>query len=152
MMNKLADLVTGEQIVSWIVIAILVIYFVYKEWPDFKARITKKPLKEAADEANDRTIAERLDAIEADQKAIKADIKEMNEKLVRDYERINRMDTQNKRFEKMVEESLEERGILMGAMLGVLGGLQELGANGHTKEAEATLKEYLNRQAHKSAD
>lgn len=52
-------------------------------------------------------------------------------------------------MEQIVTESLEEREILMQAMLGVLGGLQELGANGPTKEAKATIQEYINKQAHK---
>jgi hypothetical protein len=49
----------------------------------------------------------------------------------------------------MSAESLEEREILMQAMIGVLGGLQELGANGPTKTAKATIQDYINRQAHK---
>ena len=52
-------------------------------------------------------------------------------------------------MEQIVTESLEEREILMQAMLGVLGGLQELGANGPTKAAKATIQDYINKQAHK---
>jgi hypothetical protein len=51
--------------------------------------------------------------------------------------------------QKMSAESLEEREILMQAMIGVLGGLQELGANGPTKSAKATIQDYINKQAHK---
>ena len=35
MMTKLAELVEGESLVAWLLIAILVVYFVYKEWPEF---------------------------------------------------------------------------------------------------------------------
>ena len=59
------------------------------------------------------------------------------------------MERWKKGMEQIVTESLEEREILMQAMLGVLGGLQELGANGPTKEAKATIQEYINKQAHK---
>lgn len=148
-MDKVADLVTGEQILTWLIIAALFLYFVYKEWPEFKRRISKKAVKDTTEALNDRTVLERLDSIEADQKAIKEDIKEINAKLMKDYERINRMDTQQKQYEKLLEESLEERSILMGAMLGVLGGLQELGANGPTQEAEKEIRDYLNKQAHR---
>ena len=44
---------------------------------------------------------------------------------------------------------LEEREILMQAMLGVLGGLQELGANGPTQEATDAIHKYINKQAHR---
>ena len=51
-------------------------------------------------------------------------------------------------MERMIADSLEEREILMQAMLGVLGGLQEIGANGPTKKAEEQIRNYLNRKAH----
>ena len=59
------------------------------------------------------------------------------------------MDKWKKSMERVVTESLEEREILMQAMLGVLGGLQELGANGPTEEAKETIQTYINKQAHK---
>jgi hypothetical protein len=37
----------------------------------------------------------------------------------------------------------------MQAMLGVLGGLQELGANGPTQEATDAIHKYINKQAHR---
>ena len=53
---------------------------------------------------------------------------------------------------KVAADSLEERSIIMQALLGVLGGLQEIGANGHTKEAEKTIRNYLNKKAHTPDD
>ena len=44
----------------------------------------------------------------------------------------------------------EELKIIMEALLGALGGLQELGANGPTKEAKAKIQNYLNSKAHHS--
>ena len=52
----------------------------------------------------------------------------------------------------MVEDSLEDRQIIMEALLGALGGLQELGANGPTKEAENKIRTYLNKQAHRNEE
>ena len=126
--------------ITWLVIAFLFGYFIYKEWPEFKRRVSGSAVKEV----NDKTVCERLTAIENDVKEIKA-------KLEIDYTRLNDMDRWKKSMEQIVTESLEEREILMQAMLGVLGGLQELGANGPTEEAKDTIQTYINKQAHKRA-
>ena len=55
-------------------------------------------------------------------------------------------------MQRIAEDSLEERQILMQALLGVLGGLQEIGADGPTKKAEETIRSYLNRKAHMTED
>ena len=134
----LQQAITSDQLIVWLVIAFLVGYFVYKEWPEFKRRVSGSAVKEV----NDKTVSERLTAIEKDISEIKA-------KLDIDYTRLNDMDRWKNGIEQIVTESLEEREILMQAMLGVLGGLQELGANGPTKAAKATIQDYINKQAHK---
>ena len=141
--KKLMELVTGEQVVTWLVIAFLVGYFIYKEWPEFKRRITSGAVKEQKDQQADRTVEARLDNIEKD-------IREIKEKLNRDYDRINDVSKKQRRYQAMLEDSLEERGIIMEALLGALGGLQELGANGPTKEAKDKIQNYLNRKAHEN--
>lgn len=134
----LQQAISPEQLIMWLIIAFLVSYFVYKEWPEFKRRVSGSAIKEV----NDKTVSERLTAIEKDISEIKA-------KLDIDYTRLNDMDRWKNGIEQIVTESLEEREILMQAMLGVLGGLQELGANGPTKAAKATIQDYINKQAHK---
>ena len=52
-------------------------------------------------------------------------------------------------MEQFTQESLEEREVIMQALLGVLGGLQEIGANGPTKDAKAKVEKYINKQAHR---
>lgn len=141
MMNKLSELVTGESVALWILIALIVGYFVYKEWPEFRKRMSAKEVKEQKEEDEDRTVEERLDKIETD-------VGEIKEKLNRDYDRINELVAKQKHYQTLVEDSLEEREIIMEALLGALGGLQELGANGPTKEAEGKIRAYLNKQAH----
>lgn len=143
MQNKLAELITGSQVAQWVLIAFLVGYFIYKEWPEFSKRISGKAVKEEKEAAEDKSVSDRLTAIEADVRDIKA-------KLDRDYDRINHMERWKKSMQGIVEDSLEERRILMEALLGVLGGLQEIGANGPTKEAEKTIRKYLTRKAHES--
>lgn len=141
MEHKLEELITADQMLTWIVIAFLVGYFIYKEWPEFKRRISGTAVNAVKEAAEDKSVLARLSAIEADVKDIKA-------KLERDYTRINDMERWRGSMERMIADSLEEREILMQAMLGVLGGLQEIGANGPTKKAEEQIRLYLNRKAH----
>lgn len=141
MEDKLVEMITGEQIVAWLIIAFLVGYFVYKEYPDFKKRVASGALEQQKNEETDRTMAQRLDTMENDIKLIK-------QKLDRDYGRLNGIEVWQKRYQKLAEDSLEEREIIMRGTLGCLKGLQQLGANGPTEKAEAEINDYLNRKAH----
>jgi hypothetical protein len=141
-LDVIKKLVSPDQVITWLVIAALFIYFVYKEWPEFKRRISGGAVAAEKEAAEDKSVSDRLSAIESD-------IKQIKENLDRDYHRLNEMERWRGGIQKMGEESLEEREILMQAMIGVLGGLQELGANGPTKSAKAGIQDYINRQAHK---
>lgn len=145
MEHELMELVTGGQVAVWILIAFLVGYFVYKEWPDFQRRMTGRAVEKERDAAADKTVNARLSAIEDD-------VRQIKEKLERDFTRLNTMERWKRTITGIAEDSLEERQILMEAMLGVLGGLQEIGANGCTKSAETTIRNYLNRKAHDKDD
>ena len=145
MQNKIMELVTGDQVAAWILVAFLVGYFIYKEWPDFRRRVSGEAVEKVQEAAADKSVCDRLTAIEEEVRQIKA-------KLDRDYDRLNDMERWRKTIQRIAEDSLEERQILMQALLGVLGGLQEIGANGPTKEAEKTIRQYLNRKAHKAED
>lgn len=142
-MGKLADLVSGESVAQWILIAALVIYFIYKEWPEFMNRIRGKVSKDIRMEETDRTLEQRLDSIEGDVKAI-------NQKLDRDYQRINVLESEMRRAKESQANTSEELEIIMEALMGALGGLQELGANGPTKEAKTKIQDYLNKKAHRN--
>lgn len=145
MEKALENLVTPDQVLTWIVIGLLVGYFIYKEWPEFKRRVSGSAVDAAKEAAADKSVSERLTAIEAD-------LKEIKQKLEHDYVRLNEIDSWRKTMTKVAADSLEERSIIMQALLGVLGGLQEIGANGHTKEAEKTIRNYLNKKAHTPDD
>ena len=138
MVNELAGLVTGEQVAVWLIIAFLVAYFIYKEFPEFKKRISKSALKEREEEISEKTISERLDAIEKK-------LVEMNDKLSRDYDRINVMEKQQKKIEKMQRNSLEERGIIMRALLALMESSDD---NDKIVESEKEIQDYLVKQAH----
>lgn len=141
-MSNIADAFTAETVVNWLLIAVLVAYFVYKEWPEFRKRISHGAVKEKTDEINEKTLDGRLCSIESE-------VRQVNEKLDRDYKRINKMETQLEKAKTTQANTSEELTIIMEALLGALGGLQELGANGQTKEAESKIQEYLNKKAHK---
>ena len=145
MISKIGEMVSGDSLVAWLLIAVIVAYFLYKEWPEFRKRVSAKAVQDPKEEASDKTVEERLERIEAD-------VNEIKLKLNRDYDRINDLVIKQKRYQKMVEDSLEEREIIMEALLGALGGLQELGANGPTKEAENKIRTYLNKQAHRNEE
>lgn len=143
MLGKLGDLVTSESVLQWLLIALLFGYFLFKEWPDITGRIRGKVKKDLQAEETDRTLEQRLDGIESDVKSIK-------EKLDRDYQRINRIEIDVKQYKANQESTSEELELIMEALMGALGGLQELGANGPTKEAKTKIQDYLNRKAHKT--
>ena len=143
MLGKLGDLVTSESVLQWLLIALLFGYFLFKEWPDITGRIRGKVKKDLQAEETDRTLEQRLDGIESDVKSIK-------EKLDRDYQRINRIEIDVKQYKANQESTSEELELIMEALMGALGGLQELGANGPTKEAKSKIQDYLNRKAHKT--
>lgn len=141
MEGKLLELISSGQLITWLVIAFLVGFFIYKEWPEFRKRMSSGAVKEQKDAASDKSVDERLGSIEQRLATIE-------EKLNRDYSRMNELERESRRNRHMAEESLEEREIIMRALLGALGGLQELGANGVTHAAEAEIRDYLNRKAH----
>ena len=143
MLGKLGDLVTSESVLQWLLIALLFGYFLFKEWPDITGRIRGRVKKDLQAEETDRTLEQRLDGIESDVKSIK-------EKLDRDYQRINRIEIDVKQYKANQESTSEELELIMEALMGALGGLQELGANGPTKEAKIKIQDYLNRKAHKT--
>lgn len=138
MVGNLSDIVTGEQVAVWIIIAFLVGYFIYKEYPEFKRRLSKSAIKEKEDELSGKTVSERLDAIEKK-------LSEMDSKLTNDYDRINTMEKQQKKIDKMQKNSLEERGIIMRALLALMEGTPE---NEKIRASEDEIQNYLVRQSH----
>lgn len=142
-MDKIADLITAESILQWIIILLIVGYFVYKEWPELKRRITSGVKKEQAEESQAVSVNERLTKIEQRLDAIDG-------KLNSDYASLRNLENEEARDRRMFKDSLEEREIIMRALLGVIGGLQELGANGPTKDAQSEITMYLAKQAHRT--
>lgn len=80
------------------------------------------------------------------------DIKDLKSKVGNDYKQLNQIQVMTAKQQKYIEDSLEEREIILRALLGVVQGLQEVGANGPTKKAEAEIQAYLVKKAHEKGD
>lgn len=145
MISKFEDMVSGELVVAWIIIAFLVVYFIYKEYPEFKKRISKPVVDEKAQENMEKTLFERLDAIEQKLREMEAKIQEVDSKLTSDYNRINTMEKEQKAIKKMQRNSLEERGIIMRALLAIMEGAPD---NEMIQSSEKEINEYLIKQSH----
>lgn len=143
MINELSELVTSQQVGTWLVIALLVLYFVYKEWPDFRNRVSSGALKEQKEAEEDRTVEQRLESIEKD-------VKEINGKLDRDYCRINELENKLRKTRGTQGDINQELELIMRALIAVLKGMQEQGANGPTRLAEQEIQSYLTKKAHKN--
>ena len=141
MINKLSEMVSGGAVINYLILTILLVYFVYKEWPEFRKRVSRGAVKEQKDALNDKTVEQRLGNIENE-------IRQVNEKLERDYKRLNRMETQFDKYKAAQTSTSEELEIIMRALLGVLKGMQEKGYNGPTQDAEKEIQEYLNKKVH----
>ena len=139
--TKLFSTIDGESLIQWLVILFLVGFFVYKEWPGFWSRVKSR----VQGEVRADSLSARLDRMEAD-------ITEIKERLGRDYNRINEVEARQERDQKVMKDIKKEQGIIMSAMLGVLSGLQELGANGATETSKQEILDYLNEQAHDGGD
>lgn len=141
MINALSNLVTAQQVGTWLIIFLLVSYFLYKEWPELKNRMTSGAIKEKRLEETDRTVLDRLTNIENE-------VKQVNVKLERDYYRINEVEKKLRKTRELQADVNEELEIIMRALLDVLKTLQDQGANGATKESEKAINDYLNKKSH----
>ena len=145
MVKALESMVTGDHVVAWLIIGFLVFYFIYKEWPEFKKRISKSDVDAQTKEFTAKSVSNRLDSIESRLSGIE-------DKLNRDYTRMNKFDHDIRRNRSEIDEFIEENAIMMRAMLGVLKGLQELGTNGPTKDSQKEIEDWLNKKAHQPAE
>lgn len=137
----LGETVSGDSLISWLVIAFLVGYFIYKEWPEFKRRMTSGSVKDATEEKDITAVKTRLGAIEGT-------VTDIKDKLDRDYRRINDIEKELARHRKDQLEDRKEMMLIMQGLLAALKGLQQLSCNGPVTETIDTLTTYLTEKAH----
>ncbi len=144
-MSQITEIISAQSLLEWIIIACLIGYFIYREYPEFKRRISSGAEKEEKAKTTGKSINERLDKIEGRLDSI-------DEKLKNDYASLTILENEEKKDRRLFKDSLEEREIIMRALLGVINGLQEIGANGGTKAAQQEIMDYLAKQAHKTEE
>lgn len=115
-MDKITDLVTGEAVLQWLIIFLLLAYFVYKEYPEFKNRMTGGTKKELEEESREKRMEERL-------ARAKGRIADIEGKLRRDYRNLEELLKDEQEDKRILQASLEEREITMRALLAIIDGL-----------------------------
>lgn len=136
MIELLRSTVDGGNFITFLVMVLLLGYFVYKEWPEFRRRVSTRPIQ-------DKSVEERIASIETD-------IKDVKEKMDRDYRRINEIEREMARNRKNQIRDREEMEIIMKGVLAALQGLQQQGCNGIVSDTEKEINEYLNKIAHET--
>lgn len=77
------------------------------------------------------------------------DICVIKEQIGRDYKRLNELEKLIESQQDSINDSLQERELILKSLMRISQGLQELGANGPTKQAENEIQEFLIQRAHK---
>ena len=95
-----------------------------------------------------RKRADRWDELEKSVKDTRENLEKIDKKVDSDYERLNQLQTITENQQRYIDDSLEERELIVRSLFGVIKGLQELGANGPTKVAESELNAYLVKKSH----
>lgn len=141
MINKLTEMVAAQDVGTWLIVALLVGYFLYKEWPDLKTRISSGSLRDKALDDNDASLGKKIDSIEKS-------LVEVDEKLDRDYRRLNEFERWQRKTQGYTAESFRERELIIRGLVACLDGLHQLGANGKTEAVRDEIDTFLNKSAH----
>ena len=145
-----------EAIVYVTPVVLLILFILYKDWPELKKRISAGPLKERKMEEVDASLEGKISILKDEVRELKMKMLSVDEKLATDFARINSLERETDQMRKLAESSMEERQILMECNLAVLEGIRKLGAKewgndgppGIRKAAD-DLHDYLNRKAHR---
>ena len=140
-LGQIANLIDPPAMLQWIIIACIVFYALYKVYPEFKSRFTAGTKKEIEDDFADKDLVKRVTDIENE-------IKKINKKLNDDYICINGIKNKIDRSAKLEETLFTESEIIIRSLLACLDGLNQLGANGKTKEAKKDIETFLTKRAH----
>lgn len=135
------------EIVFWTIIVIISLFLLaikvfptIRDWFEvFRCRLNKQ-----------EEIMNALNQHKEDISTIREELSKVNSKIDTDYIRINELQEMIKKQQSNIEDSLEERELIVRSLLGVVQGLQELGANGPTKKTEEDIRDYLVRKSHRS--
>ncbi len=150
MMNLFQGMVDSKMFIETIAILLLVGYFIYKEWPEFKKRVSKDAVEEADHTAEKSEIAKDICEIKNDVAGLKKSVNEIQERQGRDFNRMIRLEKETERQSKAIADSLEERKMLMRGLIASLDGLEQLGCNHTVTDTKREINQYLNDIAHEN--
>lgn len=141
MVEEIMKHVPKDYAVLWLIMALAVVVglviFIPKVWKGFNKM---------------RGYVNDLEAILESAKKNSRDIDNLSRKIEQDYQRLNYLEAATKDQQDYIDDSLRERELILKSLLGVIRGLQEIGANGPTKKSEQEIEEYLLEKAHKVKD
>lgn len=141
MVEEIMKHVPKDYAVLWLIMALAVVVglviFIPKIWRGFNKM---------------RGYVNDLEAILESAKKNSKDIDNLSRKIEQDYKRLNYLEEATRDQQDYIDDSLHERELILKSLLGVIRGLQEIGANGPTKKAEQEIEEYLIEKAHKVKD
>ena len=148
---------TSPEAIAYVTpVVLLILYILYKDWPDLKKRISAGPLKERKMEEADASLEGKISILKDEVRELKMKMLSVDEKLATDFARINSLERETDQMRKLAESSMEERQILMECSLAMLKGIRELGAKEwgndgppSVKKAEDDLQDYLTSKAHR---
>ena len=144
-LSEATQYVPVEYVIYTVIVLIAVVIVMIKFYPTLKKWFDTARIKVNSQENIIKTLEEHT----SDINNINEQIKEINEKMNRDYTRINQLHKMTEKQQEYIDDSMEERELIVRSLLGIIQGLQELGANGPTKAAESDIKEYMVKKSHK---
>lgn len=146
-LTKLSGYVPVQYIIWTVIILITIIVIINKCYPKIKGWF------EVARKAENKreSIDELLERHNKELEELKVEIQKINKKLSNDQREISKIEEITFKQQRYIEDSLEERELIIRSLLGVVQGLQEVGANGPTKKAEAEIQAYLLRKSHETS-
>lgn len=142
MMNLIQGQISGSDFLKILLAFLIIGYFLYKEWPEFKKRIVENSKRAIENAVEDKELNNRIETVEK----ILAEHQDM---LSRDYKKLSALEDSAELNRRINKQTLEEMEIIMKALLAALNGLQELGADGVTKTAQLEINDYLSKIAHR---
>lgn len=139
-MEEIIQNVPTQYIIYTVIVLCAVVVFCIKAAPSVIKAFNSMRFKVNHLESLEKAIEKNTSNIEL--------INQKIGKIGRDFARLNATEKAIERQEKYTLDSLEERELILRSLLGVIQGLQEIGANGPTKKAEAEIQAYLLRRSH----
>lgn len=146
--EKLSGYVPVQYIIWTLAVVVVLVVVIYKCYPTVKGWF--EAARKSANKRDD--IDETLEKHNKKLEELRGEIQKINKKLSNDHTDINKIEEITIKQQKYIEESMEERELIIRSLLGVVQGLQEVGANGPTKKVEKEIQDYLVKKAHKNPE